>query len=299
MGKWWILIKERFSPASYVPMIFLFSWANGLFFSKTLGAGWDWGRFFCVFFLMLSFFFRMRLFDEIKDYEVDLKVNPQRPLARGVLTVDQVKIGLLVLIFFEIALASSLGVSALLIHATAIGYSLLMYEEFFIGNFLRPHLTTYAVTHTFVSVLLGLSSGVSMSGVKNHEVMAVAQEPSAINIYLKLTLFILMNWAFFNLFEFARKTFAASEERPHVPSYSNIFSPKGALALSLSQAILGVGVVYYLQPHWVWLLSLGGYILLSLIYIINNSAKSAHLFRAISGVYILFHYALVIFMWRS
>lgn len=287
MGNWWILIKERFSPASYVPMIFLFSWANGLFFSSTLGLEWNWGRFTCVFLLMLSFFFRMRLFDEIKDYEVDLKVNPTRPLARGILTVRQVKVALLFLIIFEIGLASTLGVYSLLIHAAAMGYSLLMYEEFFIGDALRPHLTTYAVTHTFVSVLLGLSSGVAMTGVNPQE------------ITLPLWIFIFMNWAFFNLFEFARKTFASSEERPHVPSYSNIFTDKGALALSLSQAVLGVGVVYYLQPHWIWLVSLSAYVILSLIYIIKKTAPAAQFFRAISGVYLLLHYALVIYMWRS
>ncbi|KHD87766.1 MAG: manganese transporter permease [Bdellovibrio sp. ArHS] len=287
MLNWWILIKERFSPASYVPMIFLFTGANGLFFASAQGQPWNWGRFVLVFLLLLSFFFRMRLFDEIKDYEVDVKVNPTRPLARGILTVSQVKVALLVLIVFEVVLASSLGLFCLLIHAAAMGYSLLMYEEFFVGDVLRPHLTTYAVTHTFVSVLLGLSSGVAMTNMNPQELSP------------KLLLFVFMNWAFFNLFEFARKTFASAEERPHVPSYSNIFSDKGAWALSLSQAILGVGVVYYLLPHWIWPASLTAYIVLSSVYIIKKTTPAAQFFRAISGVYLLFHYALVIYMWRS
>lgn len=265
-------------------MIFLFSWANGLFLSQSEGQPWNWGRFACVFLLLLSFFFRMRLFDEIKDYEVDLKVNPTRPLARGVLTVPQVKKALLVLILFELILAGFLGLPAFLIHAIAIGYSLLMYEEFFIGDLLRPHLTTYAVSHTFVSVLLGASAAIAMTGAELSRLSG------------KTMLFFLMNWAFFNLFEFARKTFAPEEERPHVPSYSNIFGCYGAWFLSISQAVIGVGLIWYVKPHLLPLLALTLYVAGSLVYLLRKTKKSASLFRNMSGAYLLLHYIVVIYL---
>lgn len=284
MRNWWILIQERFSPAAYVPMILLFSWANGLYLVKLTSSTWDWLRFAGVFLLMLSFFFRMRLFDEIKDYEVDLKVNPTRPLARGILSVIQVKKALIALIIFELVLAASFGRNAFLIHAMAIGYSLLMYEEFFIGEILRPHLTTYAVTHTFVSVLLGLSSAVAMSGAD-----ITLLSPA-------ILFFFLMNWAFFNLFEFARKTFAPTEERPHVPSYSNIFGCHGAWLLSISQVVLGVGIIawYFSLPLFAG--AAGIYILISLGYLLKKTNKTANLFRNISGVYLLLHYLILIYV---
>ncbi|UOF01079.1 UbiA prenyltransferase family protein [Bdellovibrio reynosensis] len=233
---------------------------------------------------MLSFFFRMRLFDEIKDYEVDLKVNPTRPLARGILSVIQVKKALIGLIIFELVLAACFGRNAFLIHAMAIGYSLLMYEEFFIGEILRPHLTTYAVTHTFVSVLLGLSSAVAMSGVD-----ITLLSPA-------ILFFFLMNWAFFNLFEFARKTFAPTEERPHVPSYSNIFGCHGAWALSISQVILGVGIIAWYFSLPLFAVAAGIYILISLGYLLKKTNKTANLFRNISGVYLLLHYLILIYV---
>lgn len=284
MAKWWILIKERFSPASYVPMILLFSWANGLYLTKELAQEWNWARFALVFILLLSFFFRMRLFDEIKDYEVDLKINPTRPLARGILTVTQVKKALILLVALELVIAGSLGMPALMIHVAAVGYSLLMYEEFFIGDFLRPHLTTYAVTHTFVSALLGLSAGMAMTGAD-------------LNILTpERALFFLSNWAFFNLFEFARKTFSAEEERPQVPSYSNIFTPAGAWALSISQAVLGVVLIYLLRAN-LWLpVALTFYVALSLSYLVGKSTKTASFFRNISGIYLLVHYILLIWI---
>lgn len=263
-------------------MILLFTGANSIYGGILTGTAWHWGRFILVFALMLSFFFRMRLFDEIKDYEVDLKVNPTRPLARGILTIAQVKKALFFLILFELILAGTLGLSPFVVHALAIGYSLLMYEEFFIGDFLRPHLTTYAVTHTFVSVLLGLSSAIAMTGAD-----VVQFPPSAF-------IFFFMNWAFFNLFEFARKTFAPSEERAHVPSYSNIFGCGGAWALSLSQSLIGVGLIYYLHSSALLVVALAVYLAVSLFYLGKRTEGAANLFRTVSGAYLLVHYFLVI-----
>ena len=284
MAKWWILIKERFSPGSYIPMILLFTAANALYLSQEVQTEWHWGRFAAVFILMLSFFFRMRLFDEIKDYEVDLKVNPTRPLARGVLTIPQVKVALLLLIIFELILASTFGSATFFIHAAAIGYSLMMYEEFFIGDLLRPHLTTYAVTHTFVSTLLGISGAMAMSGATWDQ------------LNLKHLAFFLMNWAFFNLFEFARKTFAPEEERAHVPSYSNIFTCAGAWFLSISQGIIGVALLYWVTGSLLSFAPLAFYLLVSLYYLIQRDRRSAGIFRAVSGVYLLLHYALTIYI---
>lgn len=285
MAKWWILIKERFSPASYIPMIAVFTAVNGLYLNKLYEIEWSWGPFTLTFLLMLSFFFRMRLFDEIKDYEVDLKVNPSRPLARGVLKIFQVKRALLFLIIFELVLASYIGGwNSFIIHSLAVGYSLLMYEEFFVGDFLRPHLTTYAVTHTFSSFLLALSAGLTMSGGSLMDLPSSAYP------------FLLMNWAFFNLFEFARKTFAATEERPHVPSYSNIFGRAGAWFLSTSQAALGV-ILVSSDGIEAWVLgAFFLYMVSSVFYLFQGDEASAKIFRTGSGIYLLAHYVIMIYV---
>lgn len=266
-------------------MILVFTGANGLYLSHALNQEFRWGAFACALLLMLSFFFRMRCFDEIKDYEVDLRINPTRPLARGVLSIVQVKRGLFAMIAFELLLSGTLGFWPFVIHTLAVFYSLLMYEEFFIGDWLRPYLTTYAVTHTFVSALLGLSVGVTMTSFDVRQLT-----PPQVG-------FFLMNWAFFNLFEFARKTFAASEERPTISSYSNIFTPRGAWALSWSQVIAGVVLACWsLQdsPRVSWIVA-GGivYTLISVFYFVKPLANNAKLFRTVTGIYLLGHYILV------
>jgi len=285
LRNWLILIKERFSPMAYVPMILVFTWANALYISKAAHYTFEAGNFVLVAILMLSFFFRMRCFDEIKDYEVDLNINPTRPLARGILSIAQVKKGLFVMILLELVISGYLGFWPFVIHTIAIFYSLMMYEEFFIGDLLRPHLTTYAVSHTFVSVLLGLSAATALTGFNLQKLTGTD------------VCFFLMNWCFFNLFEFARKTFAPAEERPTVPSYSNIFKPLGAWVLSWSQVAIGIILSYIAigeSSRFYWL-ALAGllYSFLSLGYAMNPQPKMAKIFRDVTGIYLLLHYILV------
>jgi 4-hydroxybenzoate polyprenyltransferase len=166
-----------------------------------------------------------------------------------------------------------------------------MYEEFFIGDQLRPHLTTYAISHTFVSVLLGFSAAVCLTGF----------DPAELHAYH--IAFFLMNWAFFNLFEFARKTYAANEERPGVPTYSLIYGPRGAYCLSMSEGLIGVLLLNacYRNPLMsgyqspLYLLAFFFYIGLTVSYLIKPVQRNAKIFRAVTGVYLLLHYILIIY----
>jgi 4-hydroxybenzoate polyprenyltransferase len=233
MTGWVVLVRERFPPASYLPMLVLFVAGNATAASSATGVPLDAWRLAAAFAISLSFFLRLRCLDEIQDYPTDVRINPTRPLPRGVLSVAQVRRGALVLAGIELAAAAALGLPIAIAHAIAVGYSLLMYREFFVGRWLRPHLTTYAVTHTFVSVLLGGSIMVQTTGT------SIADLPAS------LLAFGAINWGLFNLFEFARKTFAPGEERPGVDSYSSLFRPTGAVLLSLSQIGIAVGAIWF------------------------------------------------------
>ena len=112
----------------------------------------------------------------------------------------------------------------------AIGYSLLMYKEFFIGKYIRPHLTTYAVSHTVVTVLLALT------------IFTTLNNTSPLELPADCFRYAIITWLLFNIFEFGRKSFLKGEERTQVPSYSNIFGKWGAFLLVLAQAL----AAYYL-----------------------------------------------------
>lgn len=290
MGNWIIFAKERFKPAEYLPLIFLFVGVNYLFSRALSGLELPAMKLLVLTVLGLCFFFRMRLFDEIKDYEVDLLINPTRPLARGVLKVPEVKRGILFLLTGELILAGTLGTIPFLVYACAVFYSLLMYEEFFIGEWLRPRLTTYAVSHTIVVSLLAFALISANLGFLVFESIATI-------------VFVLSHWFIFNLFEFARKTFDPEEERENVPSYSKIFGLKGAYLLSASQVLLSLILLFQLRQLFVtrFLLGAGALYVLALIpCVLRKGRFNARFFRKLSTIYLAVHFIILfIVLWRS
>jgi 4-hydroxybenzoate polyprenyltransferase len=269
LSHWGRFVRERFPPATHLPMVALFVLAN----AGTAGPG-----LIAALAVTLSFFFRLRLFDEIKDYAVDRAVNPDRPLARGLLGVGEVQRVCVALVAGELVVCALLSSRALAIHTVAIAYSLLMYREFFIGRWLRRHLTTYAVTHTIVTVPLGWSVAVQVGG------------PAVWRVAL-------VNWMLFNVFEFARKTHAPAEERPNVDSYSRLFTPAGAAALTLSQVALAVVLVG--SPAWQVALATV-LILAAGVYVGLRTVGAARLFRGTAAAYILAFYAVLAWQrWQS
>jgi 4-hydroxybenzoate polyprenyltransferase len=286
LGKWVTFAKERFKPLEYLPLIVLFVTANYLF-AKRVSGGLELPPIGLLFIGIATFcfFFRMRLFDEIKDYEIDLKINPHRPLARGLISVREVKRTIIGLIILELILISNLGLVPFFLYLFALFYSLLMYEEFFIGDWLRPHLTTYAVSHTIVVAFLSFA------------IISCVLEFTALNFSWNVFLFCFSHWCIFNLFEFARKTFAANEERPNVPSYSNIFSLKGAYLLSASQVILSAIALYLIKDS----VGTGPMVFLAALYCVGLvlTLKNPPKFRNISTFYLVGYFVLLIYFLRS
>lgn len=288
--RWLVFINERFPIAEHCISIFFLTLANSVVACAITGSVFYIVNFCIAYTVSLLFFFRLRCFDEIKDYATDQRVNPGRPLVRGVLSVGNVKNMFLVVTLIEIALVSFIGINALVVHSVAIAYSYLMYKEFFIGKYLSPHLTTYAVSHTFVSVLVAYSIFAQMTG-------SAVQEFSS-----ELLIFGLATWAIFNLFEFGRKTFSPDEERKNVPTYTTTFGIFGAILLSLSQVAASVAVIGYLyHADTVFTLSDISYYLIAasipliagILFLGMKTRRSAKIFRASCAVYLIGFYALV------
>jgi 4-hydroxybenzoate polyprenyltransferase len=235
------------------------------------------------------FYFKLRLYDEVKDYELDVVINKHRPLPRGLVTHKDMYKGMIFCILGELTLFLASGVNAYFALLIAVFYSLLMYKEFFIRDYIRPHLTTYAMTHTIVTSFLSLAI---FSFLTNHSFISVAQNKNFL-------MFAFVNWLLFNIFEFGRKTFSSSEERDDVDTYSSLFGRKGAALLVISQrvasAILIVQLTIFQTKTIVFsfVLLLLFLLVISLRYIYKDEAKNAKLFRAMSSVYIVIFYLIL------
>jgi 4-hydroxybenzoate polyprenyltransferase len=242
-------------------------------------------RLLAAFGLLSSFFFRLRVFDEVKDFETDRTVNPHRPLARGMISVQEAKAVAWLLLVPEGVLAVLLGGAAGSAWAVSAGYSLVMYREFFVGAWLRPRMELYAVTHTFVAGLLSAT------------VYAMVLPQLGFPLPHAMVWFALASWGVFNVYEFARKTFAASEEQPGVESYSSRLGSWGAATLIVSQGAAAIAFAWPLPlTPWARAGHLCLFGLLASAGVLYSSRRSAGLaagLRAMAGVFILGFYLLV------
>lgn len=277
-------LQERFPLTSHLPWILCFYCANvavGL-----SGQALDARQFSCGLIVVLLFFLRLRLFDEIKDLDYDRKYNAERPLVRGLLSEREVKQIITFVLFIEIILTIIVAPQALGFYLLAMLYSLLMFKEFFIGSIIRPYLTTYAIMHTVVAAFLGLL------------VMAFTNGAIFSGDYKTGIVFGLINWALFNIFEFSRKTFALQEERQGVDSYSSLFGRFGAVALTLSQVVLLLAVLFVMSFKQFSDFVLLTQLILALIlllagifYLFVGTLKSAKVYRLVAGLYLLLVYS--------
>lgn len=288
---WCQFTKERFEPWSHLIMIFVFIFAHILvvnpvktIFASSLNE-------IMLFIGVVAFYFKLRLYDEVKDYELDVVINKTRPLPRGLLTHKDMYRGMVVCILIELISFSIMGLNSLITAIIAILYSLIMYKEFFIPKKIRPHLTTYALVHTIVTTLLSFAI---FSFLTQESIIELAKGPTLVS-------FAFANWMLFNIFEFGRKTFASIEERHNVDTYSSLFGRVGAVILVVSQAAIahflaltlkGTNQKFLLWGFGALLLTLGA---LSMNYILKNTVKSAKLYRMFSSVYIIVFYLLLIF----
>lgn len=287
LSRWWQFLKERHEPFGITIMIFAFFSANALIANNhdpIACAGL--ARMLPGFFMVWLVFLHMRLFDEVKDYDFDREHNPERPLARGLISLGEFTTITLVCILTEAALSAYLGWPTFVTYVMVLCFTLMMRMEFFIGDWMRPKLELYAITHTFSA---------SMIGLLIYSVIS-SQDPSGAS--RPFLIFALGNWFVFNVFEFGRKTFGKEEERDGVDSYSARLNPWGAVAL-LMVNVIAAWVCFYYAAIWkfaaaaTWSM-LAPPLLVSLlvavagaVYAARNNKSGAKLYRGTVTLYLL------------
>lgn len=272
-------IKERFEPISHALMIFVFWLAHLLFSQVQISFLYA----FIIFVGTIAFFLNLRFYDEIKDYETDKIINPNRPLARGLLSIDEVKDLSVISQIFIFCSFSYISFKASSIIAMTLLYGIFMYYEFFIPKLIRPHLTTYATSHTVVTVFLSLS------------LFCAFRDEYPWQLEIKDFSFALMSWLLFNIFELGRKTYQLSEERDGVETYSKIWTRPGAFVLVFLQMLLAIKLAEFHQAvrPFAWaitlLLAFSG-----LWFILDKRVISAKTYRMMTSLVIVLIYLAII-----
>lgn len=177
----------------------------------------------------ISFFFRLRVFDEIKDFASDAVLHPGRVLQSGRVTLGPLRALAWAGAALELGWSVWRGRPAVLGWAVLLGYSLLMRYEFGAPAWLRARLLLYAGTHLLIMPLA--------IGWLWLAYAPLAQFGAAGGGLLAL-LSLLGGFAF----ELARKIRTPAAERAGVDSYSRALGYGGAVAAVVAVLLASAGV---------------------------------------------------------
>jgi len=189
-----------------------------------------------------SLFLLIRIFDEHKDYAIDVINHPQRVLQSGRITLTHLKIlgaiAIVVQMVFSWFVAAETGA---MVWALMFIYLCLMGVEFFCGAWLEKQLLLYALTHMAIMPLIVWW-------------LAVLANPE---VQFTTVLIAMMSLAFVSgfCFEITRKTRGPEEERDTVDSYTKILGLKGAtwLVAALVSAMVINQIVLLWLADVAWL----------------------------------------------
>ena len=213
-----------------------------------------WYKLFPLFIIIFMFFFQLRITDEFKDYEEDLKYRPYRPVQRGVISLKALgKIGIATIII-QIILAHVINPKLIYFMLLVWVYMFLMTKEFFIKNWLTERILIYALSHVVIMIFITL---VILKGtgyiLESHflETLYLSLEKYEKNIFIGLIPLFALNYLNGIVLEIGRKTRRANEEEYGVQTYSKLWGRKKAVfilcilyAIEYILVLLGLSNMY-------------------------------------------------------
>src|SRR5688572_33018036 len=154
--------RERFPLLGHGPVVLAFS-ASAVCFSTLLrardAAAPTWPRpatLLVAFVCCLLMFLQLRIADEFKDYQEDLRFRPYRPVQRGLVTLRELGVPFVLCSIAQLALAWWLSPRLLILLGITWAYLALMSKEFFVGEWLRRRPVVYLVSHMCIMPLIDL-----------------------------------------------------------------------------------------------------------------------------------------------
>lgn len=250
-----------------------------------------------LFIIIFMFFLQLRITDEFKDYEEDLKYRSYRPVQRGVVTLKTLrKIGIAT-VTIQIILAHVIDPEIIYFMIFVWIYMFLMAKEFFIKKWLTKRILIYALSHVVIMVFITLVIVEATQYIvpKNIFDVFILQRYKH-NIDFALIPLFVLNYLNGIVLEIARKTRRADEEEHGVQTYSKLWwRKKAVIVLSLLFIIEYFLVILGLAHTYEKYFFFGGLILLLIlivsIYFMLKFLKkdlSGKIVETVSGLWIIF-----------
>lgn len=280
--------KERFPLLGHGILIFAFTFSAVAYSRMCQGLETfiSWGMFLPGVFTTVTLFFLLRVFDEHKDKEDDLKYRTYLPVPRGLMSLRELRtVGFLIAVI-QLVVVFVFHPTMIWFWLLVIGYLLLMGVEFFVPKWLKQRQVLYITSHMVIIPLVDLyASGLDwwLAGSKPH---------------IGLLFFFGVSYMNGIVLELGRKMKAPEKEEAGVVSYTGLYGVVGGpvrwmivLTVTLCLAVLAA---WYAGHSWPVYLALGlAYALCVLVgfgFIRTKNAKWGKRIEHISGIWALTMY---------
>jgi len=165
-----------------------------------------------AFVALLGFFLQLRIADEFKDYDDDLKFRPTRAVPRGLVSLGELRFVGAMAAMVQFLLALWLDHRLLWLLLLVWTYLGLMSAEFFVKEWLKARPLAYLASHMIIVPLIVLFATACDWLVHRDAISA-----------LGLAVFLLMSMCAAVAFEFGRKIRAPRDEEQGVETYSGLW----------------------------------------------------------------------------
>ena len=269
-------------------------------FSKEIKVPMPWHKIVALFIIIFMFFLQLRITDEFKDYEEDLKYRAYRPVQRGVITLKALgKIGIATIII-QIILAYVIDFKIIYFMIIVWFYMFLMAKEFFIKEWLTKRILIYALSHVVIMIFITLvivnATQYIVLGEAENIIKFGALQWYRHNIDIALIPLFTLNYLNGIVLEIGRKTRRADEEEHGVQTYSKLWGKKKAVViLSLLFAVeyflVILGLSYTYEKYFLFSgLTLLIILIISIYFMIKFLKKdlSGKIVESVSGLWIVF-----------
>ena len=266
-------------------------------FSKEIKVPMPWYKIIALFIIIFMFFFQLRITDEFKDYEEDLKYRAYRPVQRGIISLKALgKIGIATVII-QIIFAHAINPKIIYYMMLVWIYMFFMAKEFFIKKWLTKRILIYALSHVVIMVFITLVIVEATQYIvpKNIFDVFILQRYKH-NIDFALIPLFALNYLNGIVLEIGRKTRKTDEEEHGVQTYSKLWGRKKAvIILSLLFIIEYLLVILGLTHTYKEYFFFGGLTLLiilivSIYFMVKFLKKdlSGKIVETVSGLWIIF-----------
>jgi hypothetical protein len=213
----WIYQNERFPVLKTGILLLAFTAASISVSAHLAGRPLPaWGAFAAAWAAVFLIFFQMRAADETKDFHLDAKWRPERPIHRGLVSLRSVQTAGLVAFPLAAVAVWAWSPAMLLPLAMVWIWLALMTVEFFVPEWLTKHPLVYLVSHMAIMPLI--------------DFLATSAEwlPAGGNAPDGLGAFLLLSFANGVVLEIGRKIWAPGNEREGVETYSGMHGHRRA-----------------------------------------------------------------------